>query len=80
MKNLGELKKEVEVVKEERSKVDEGVDMMGKVNSRIGKCVRVKNIMEGEIGVWKMCVDIVGKDEVSWERGERLMGCIGEIL
>lgn len=80
IKNFAELKKQVDLLKEQRSKLDEGLDMMRKVNTTIGNSVTVKNIMERQIRLSNMCVDIVGKHELSSQTAQTLMASIAEIL
>lgn len=79
IKNFAELKKQVDLLKEQRSKLDEGLDMMRKVNTTIGNSVTVKNIMERQIRLSNMCVDIVGKHELSSQTAQTLMASIAEI-
>ena len=80
VKNYVEVEKEVDILREEKSKVDEGVDMMGKVNCSVSNWIRVKKIMEGEVNLWKMWIEIVWKYELGGKWGESLSRCMGEIL
>ena len=61
VKNYVELQKQVDILTDQKSKLDEGLDMMRKVNTTIGNSVTVKNIMERQIRLSTMCVEIVGK-------------------
>lgn len=79
-KNFGELKKQVDLLNEQKSKLDEGLDMMRKVNSTVSNSVTVKNIMERQIRLSNMCVEIVGKHELSSQTAQTLMSSIAQIL
>ena len=80
VKNYVELQKQVDLLTDQKSKLDEGLDMMRKVNTTIGNSVTVKNIMERQIRLSSMCVEIVGKYELSSQTAQTLMASIAEIL
>ena len=80
VKNCAELQKQVNLLTDQRSILDESLDMMRKVNTTIGNSVTVKNIMERQIRLSSMCVDIVGKHELSSQSAQTLMASIAQIL
>lgn len=80
VKNYVELQKQVNILTDQKSKLDEGLDMMRKVNTTIGNSVTVKNIMERQIRLSTMCVEIVGKHELGPKSAETLTTTIAQIL
>ena len=80
VKNYAELQKQVNLLTDQRSILDESLDMMRKVNTTIGNSVTVKNIMERQIRLSSMCVDIVGKHELSTQSAQTLRASIAQIL
>ena len=53
---------------------------MRKVNTTISNSVTVKNIMERQIRLSDMCVDIIGKHELSAQSAQTLMSSIAQIM
>lgn len=79
-KNYGELKKQVDLLNEQKSKLDEGLDLMRKVNATVSNSVTVKNIMERQIRLSNMCVEIVAKHELGPKSAQTLTTSIAQIL
>lgn len=80
VKNFGELQKQVDLLSQQKSKLDESLDMMRKVNTTISNSVMVKNIMERQIQLSDQCLDIVGKHKLSSQTAQTLMSSITQIL
>lgn len=80
VKNFLELQKQVDILYEQKNKLDESLDMMRKVNSTISNSITVKNIMERQSKLSSMCVDIVGKHKLTTQSAQTLMSSISQIL
>ncbi len=80
IKNFSELKKQVELLNEQKSKLDEGLDMMRKVNSTVSNSITVKNIMERQLNLSNMCIEIVAKHELGPKSAQTLTTSIAQIL
>lgn len=80
LKNYEELQKQVTLLSDQKGKLDEGLDMMRKVNSTVSNSITVKNIMERQLRLSNMCVEIVGKHELSSQTAQTLMSSIAQIL
>lgn len=80
VKNYAELQKQVTILSDQKSKLDESLDFMRKVNTTISNSVTVKNIMERQIRLSDMCVDIIGKHELSAQSAQTLMSSIAQIM
>ena len=80
VKNFAELKKQVDLLNEQKSKLDEGLDMMRTVNQTISNSVTVKNIMERQIKLSVMCMEIFSKHKLSSTTAQTLTTSIAEIM
>lgn len=80
LKNYVELQKQVDLLTDQKGKLDEGLDMMRKVNSTIGNSVTAKNIMERQINLSNMCIEIVAKHELGPKSAQTLTTSIAQIL
>lgn len=80
VKNYAELQKQVTILSDQKSKLDESLDFMRKVNTTISNSVTVKNIMERQIRLSDMFVDIIGKHELSAQSAQTLMSSIAQIM
>ena len=80
VKNFSELQKQVSLLNEQKSRLDESLDLMRKVNTTISNSVTVKNIMERQIQLSDKCLDIVGKHKLSTSTAQTLMSSIAQIM
>ena len=80
VKNFSELQKQVSLLDEQKSRLDESLDLMRKVNTTISNSVTVKNIMERQIQLSDKCLDIVGKHKLSTSTAQTLMSSIAQIM
>ena len=79
-KNFAELKKQVNLLNDQKNKLDEGLDMMRTVNQTISNSVTVKNFMERQIKLSDMCVEIFSKHKLSSTTAQTLTTSIAEIM
>lgn len=80
VKNFSELQKQVSLLNEQKSRLDESLDLMRKVNSTISNSITVKNIMERQIRLSDKCLDIVGQHKLSTSTAQTLMSSIAQIM
>lgn len=80
VKNYVELQKQVDILTDQKSKLDEGLDMMRKVNSTVSNSITVKNIMERQLNLSNMCIEIVSKYELGPKSAQTLTTSIAQIL
>lgn len=80
LKNYAELQKQVDLLTDQKGKLDEGLDMMRKVNTTIGNSVTAKNILERQINLSNMCIEIVAKHELGPKSAQTLATSIAQIL
>lgn len=80
VKNFSELQKQVSLLNEQKSRLDESLDLMRKVNTTISNSVTVKNIMERQLNLSNMCIEIVSKYELGPKSAQTLTTSIAQIL
>lgn len=80
VKNFSELQKQVSLLNEQKSRLDESLDLMRKVSTTISNSVTVKNIMERQLNLSNMCIEIVSKYELGPKSAQTLTTSIAQIL
>lgn len=80
IKNFNELKNQVNLLKEQKSKLDESLDFMRKVNSAVSNSITVKNIYDRQSRLTSQCLDIIGKHKLNTTTARALTGSIEQIM
>lgn len=80
VKNFTELQKQVNLLTDQKNRLDESLDMMRKVNTTISNSVTVKNILERQIRLSDDCLEIIGQHKLNASTAQTLMSSISQIL
>lgn len=80
LKNYKELQNQVGVLKEQKNRLDETLDMMRKVNSAISDSQTAKSIIERQGKLSKSCIDLVSNKKLSSSTLQTLINSIDQIM
>ena len=80
LKNFKELQKQVGYLKEQKSLLDESLDMMRKVNSVVSDCETTRYISERQARLSQKCVDLLSGKQLNPSTLQTLTGSIEQIM
>ena len=80
IKNFNELKNQVNLLKEQKSKLDESLNFMKRVNNVVSNSITVKNIYDRQSRLTKQCLDIIGHHQLNTTTARALTSSIEQIL
>lgn len=80
LKNFKELQKQVGYLKEQKSLLDESLDMMRKVNSVVSDCETTRYIIERQARLSQKCVDLLSGKQLNPSTLQTLTGSIEQIM
>lgn len=80
LKNFKELQKQVGYLKEQKSLLDESLDMMRKVNSVVSDCETTRYIIEHQARLSQKCVDLLSGKQLNSSTLQTLTGSIEQIM
>ena len=80
LKNFKELQKQVGYLKEQKSLLDESLDMMRKVNSVVSDCETTRYIIERQARLSQKCVDLLSGKQLNPSTLQTLIGSIEQIM
>lgn len=80
IKNFAELRKQVGYLKEQKSQLDETLDMMRKVNSVISDCETARSILERQGRLSARCIDLVSGRNLSASTLQTLASSVDMIM
>ena len=80
LKNFKELQKQVGYLKEQKSLLDESLDMMRKVNSVVSDCETTRYIIKRQARLSQKCVDLHSGKQLNPSTLQTLTGSIEQIM
>lgn len=80
IKNFNELKNQVNLLKEQKSKLDESLNFMKRVNNIVSNSITVKNIYDRQSRLTKQCLDIIRHHQLNTTTARALTSSIEQIL